>query len=773
MENRPSMIYLKRYGELRLRFQQPDSTWHEVTTQLETMVSTREAFSHAAFASYGDKTLLLAAYDVSGRLHLYRIEPKWAVPPKTQQPQQPAKHMDKPELLVTEIRTEDTCYPLGPAIDNLGLNDASPKVRIPAQLTHLSFLPKTPEQDDGTVPTIQAIFSTPPNLVSFDQTQPHQNPYSIVVKWEVHRTQKNLLNPALDQVTSKKKSLSSVPPREVWCMKRLPEIPLHSVVLAFYPLWYSMILAYCYSDGTIELRNRATMEIIAPDYNTETVTSLSQAGFAFPTLEPSLNIALSPNHCIAACMQDDGTIKVHSMEYTHGSLATDDDDPKHAAAVAAAVLEVCSAGNQYLSSDDIFSVMGDISEKRKSDFIRIMLQGLNINVDCSTDETNYLMLMGRSPFFIKTLSAHHLLGLQPGVQRSVPSMIAWMSLNIKFVTSILTSMTRLHQPLDKSILPAQMVPMMIGICRWIMHFMVYLVDELFAIGYELRNNPPQTLDRATFEATINTLNKPALLVLLSSFPRRMMGLWEQTLKWITNTAMRIGNSSNAHRDVRRIYEPLSQTFTTTPMSYHHFAQLVMETHGLVRQAYHRASLTDAQRNHAETELILGRLPDVLFPVAKHIVTDLLFNDKRETGCLADKVDIAKIMFFDTTWLGLTSSNSATQWHKSHVVDVCQKMIIRGSGAQSHPLALASKGSRARSDSVGAAGGGGGVFSDEKKYSKERLRQCLRCSARTEDVLSGMPGYSQHHVAWLGSVTKNCVCGSSWTLVEWPERNDEQ
>lgn len=51
MEGKTAMIYLKRHGELKLRFQQPDNTWHDVTAQLGPLVSTREAFTHAAFAS--------------------------------------------------------------------------------------------------------------------------------------------------------------------------------------------------------------------------------------------------------------------------------------------------------------------------------------------------------------------------------------------------------------------------------------------------------------------------------------------------------------------------------------------------------------------------------------------------------------------------------------------------------------------------------------------------------------------------------------------------
>lgn len=50
-EGKASLIYLKRHGDLKLRFQQPDSSWQEVTAQLGPKISTRETFTHAAFAS--------------------------------------------------------------------------------------------------------------------------------------------------------------------------------------------------------------------------------------------------------------------------------------------------------------------------------------------------------------------------------------------------------------------------------------------------------------------------------------------------------------------------------------------------------------------------------------------------------------------------------------------------------------------------------------------------------------------------------------------------
>jgi len=51
VEGKACFIYLKRHGELKLRFQQIDNSWQEVSAQLGPMISTKESFTHAAFTS--------------------------------------------------------------------------------------------------------------------------------------------------------------------------------------------------------------------------------------------------------------------------------------------------------------------------------------------------------------------------------------------------------------------------------------------------------------------------------------------------------------------------------------------------------------------------------------------------------------------------------------------------------------------------------------------------------------------------------------------------
>ncbi|KAL6704016.1 Mediator of RNA polymerase II transcription subunit 16 [Coniothyrium glycines] len=767
VDGKASMIYLKRHGELKLRFQQNDSSWQESSTQLGPMVSTKELFTHAAFASNNDNTLLLAAYDTQRRIYLYRVETVWNVPQEKRNPS--SGPFERPTLQVSLLAIEDNCDPVDISNNDLG-NSTESRGAAAAQLTHLNFLPVTPEQNDGSIPTIQAIFCKPPNLASFDQLGSQDLPHSIIVRWEVHQTQQSQVHSSLDQVTSKKKSVSSVSARNVFTLKRQNDYALHTTVLHFQSLWYNMLLSFTYSDGTIEFRKRSTMESIVPDGNTESVTSLLCAGYVFPLAEPSLSIAFSPNHCMAVCLQQEGIPKLRSVEYQHGTLATDNEDPRHSATLAALILQSSSAANQYYSSDDIFAIIGTMSEKKKQKFIDLLFDGLQVNIDCGIDDmsNNHLILLGRSPFFVKTLSAMHLLGLQGTINRSLSSKMAWMILNIKYVTQILTTIARMHGSLEKTSLRPEVVPQFIGICRWVMHFMAYTLDELFTIGREVQDIPSSDLTGKVLQQKFRALNKPIVLLLLSAFPRSMMKLWAQPITWVKRSADAYTQNSATPPapEIRRLYTPLHSAVNEIPFEWRWFEVLVSETHNLVRGTYKKANLSDAQRNLVERDLLLGKIPDILLPVAKRLVTDTLWNSTQQGGCLADKLDVGRLMFFDTTWLGFTESKRGTVWHDTHVVDVCQKMIIRGTGMQSHPSTSATQGvNRGRSDSLQSAGGAGGGMVDADGKKRTKLRKCVRCGEFMEDVVQGMPGYTPHHASWLMGVAKHCVCGNSWMLAE--------
>jgi mediator of RNA polymerase II transcription subunit 16 len=707
--------------------------------------STEETFTHAAFASNNDKILLLAAYDVARRLLVYRIETTWNVPPEKKNPS--AGHIDKPVLHISLITVEENCSPVDTVSTEL-TNGAETGGSIASQLTQLNFMPATPEKDNASLPTIQAIFCRPPNLVNFDPLQAQDPQHSVIVRWEVQETQQAQLHPSLDQVTSKKKRIDSVADKSVLLLKRQQDFPLASVAIAFYPLCYNVFLAFCYSDGTIEMRRRSTLELVLPDGNPDTITSLLQAGFAFAQTEPSLHVAFSPNHCVAVCMQLDGDIKLRSMEYQHGDLSTDEDnDPRHTAALAAVVLQSASAANQYCSSDDILSIIGPLSPERIHTFANLMFEGLNVNPDIGIEEpNNNIPNLGRSPGFAKTLSALNLLGLRSTSDRSFISKLAWLTINVKFVSQVFSLLQRMNIGKEPLLRP-EFVPQSMGLVRWILHFIAYFLDELFSIGRAVED---MSLTKDSLTQKMLELNKPAVLLLLSGFPRMMMKSYLPPLLWVKRSAdisaATTPTTPPPSPEIRKLYAPLAAAFDDLPFQWRLFDRLIADVHLQVRTAYKHANLSDKQRNLAERDLLLGRIPDVLFPVAKCIVTDMLFSSDYPNGCLADNLDMGHLTFFDTKWLGFTESKRSAAWHATHVVDVCQKMIIRGLGAQSHPVT-------------------GTASTVEVPRKKNGMRVCIRCGSYMEDIVQGIEGYSSHHVAWSMSVSKHCICGSSWMLAE--------
>jgi mediator of RNA polymerase II transcription subunit 16 len=444
-----------------------------------------------------------------------------------------------------------------------------------------------------------------------------------------------------------------------------------------------------------------------------------------------------------------------------------------------------------------------------------MFQGLGVNLDCGYDKDsgNHLLLMSRSPFFVKTLSASHLLGLSGPTSRTVPSKAAWILLHLKAMTQLMTTVQRMHAQqnggsLDKTFLQPGFVAQFVGVTRWLMSFMVYLIDSLITLGLRVRemsqrdpNVKASSLTRTQLESLIAEQNSPALTILLSAFPRAMIRLWGSPLNFINGSAQKMTTTA-PNMDLRRIYSPLSRALESTGgLSFRKFEAIINEVHHKVVTCYRQAGMNEAARNRVEREVLSGNIPDVLLPVARNLVGEYLWGTANADGaikteaavgagpgqtshpeqskCLSERIEVSKIMFYNTDWLGFNDTKAAREWHRTHIVDIVEKTVIRGTGAQL-PSGMPASASRnnisaakeANVAQVGGGGGGGalglGITQDATLASKkDKLRRCVRCGAYMEDVVPGTPGYANQHVTWLINVAKHCVCGSAWSLVENP------
>lgn len=158
-----------------------------------------------------DDSTLLVTYNLSEQLHLYRIRIIWSAPPQPKwngQQQIPGGPLPAPTLDVACLMVEDNCVPVGPSSDSLDPPSTSgPKTILPVRLTHLDFLTAVAENAGITAnPTVVATFTHNPNLAnSLDPTQPQQNPFSIISRWEFDYRHEVKLHASLTELAKHKR----------------------------------------------------------------------------------------------------------------------------------------------------------------------------------------------------------------------------------------------------------------------------------------------------------------------------------------------------------------------------------------------------------------------------------------------------------------------------------------------------------------------------------------------------------------------------------------
>ena len=68
-------------------------------------------------------------------------------------------------------------------------------------------------------------------------------------------------------------------------VKRLPDTFIPKIFLSVQQMRLSTLLAIAFSDGSVEFRDRITMELIARDNIRKQISGLGQIGFEFPQSE--------------------------------------------------------------------------------------------------------------------------------------------------------------------------------------------------------------------------------------------------------------------------------------------------------------------------------------------------------------------------------------------------------------------------------------------------------------------------------------------------------
>ena len=706
LETKSALICLTMSGKIRLLYD-ANPTWSEITLDLGIAKTCDDLLTHASFAPDKDGRLLLVIHTISRQLHLFELRIIWNETKQSIRGQPVVTGVD-PIIEASPLTIIPFFAPLQTNIDQSNLAAMTDwRDMSMARLTHLQLLPASFNKswEQRTCPLLLAIFSYTRNGNRPDPVP--QDDFSVISQWEL-LTQQPSLHPTFNELNSKAQPAKPESSIHRVILQRKPDTILNSHILALNPLHFNNILAVALSDGSIILRDRSTMEPVLPEIGAEQITSLAQAGFAYPINTDHLGLyyAFSTNGCVAIALDSESKLVLRKME-----IVTDwSDESQPEQPIIALTSQYAIACWYSWSNDDVLALVPKNTRQELLDmFLRYVYVPLGVSVDYATNESQRdTVTLFRFSTFARCLSAQNVLGNlhHQGPGHALPKKIAWAILNIRAVAitlGITVKNDKNTSPLDPNV-----VTLISGITKWMLDLVTFMMDELFALSDALRGSE---LTKATITQEINRLNTPALHLVLQSIPRMLVRFNCQYLVLALGNAHKAGQQTEDPADRRAISEYLA-LFNEAPVKLQHFRKMIDEAEVWIKRTYND-SLPEETRVEAEKAMLVsGALPDVLMPVAKHLLTQTMDR-------LHAEMDPAKIYFHDVRWLGLTDDEASRMLLQKQKFDVHMKK----------PIGL-----------------------------KARLRRCTRCRSLMDDT----PNQTRlPSAAWLALLEKSCICANNW------------
>jgi mediator of RNA polymerase II transcription subunit 16 len=154
-----------------------------------------------------------------------------------------------------------------------------------AQLSHIQVLPEAPE--GPPTPSVQwspALVLTVRSYVAGENTAYSQEQQSIIDRWELRERQQKLHS--MFEQLSIGSGRSGNPLPTVTQLHKLEPIILPKIVISIHVMQLGKVICFAFSDGTVQYRDRLTMNEIYNDLNVERFMIPTQVGFQFAEEKP-------------------------------------------------------------------------------------------------------------------------------------------------------------------------------------------------------------------------------------------------------------------------------------------------------------------------------------------------------------------------------------------------------------------------------------------------------------------------------------------------------
>ncbi|RSL56616.1 hypothetical protein CEP53_006736 [Fusarium sp. AF-6] len=734
-----ALFTLTANGTLRMIWSQNNNRIEETTIELESVSSSDDVITHAAFASE-KKHLLLALATSSKQLRLVRIEIHWGQTPQPDKASgRPAGNLN-PSLVEKHLATTNWLQG-GPGDSN---NDA-----FMAELSHLEVLPSLM---DST-----GMNTTPPMVVVVRSRTSSEGPYqmaqSFIDRWEAVESKQHL-HKAFEQLGGRRNSLSSELP-SITQLRKIAPVVINKVAIAFHTLHFSKVLVLAFADGTVEFRDRLTFEELYTNQDTTKVINLRQLGWTFADEGPCQQVAFSPTYCSMIQMGDDGKVRWNKLQYPLGDIGNSMQDPQYSGTIAA--LTVTAAPSMFYQNnyDDMLTIVRPYTTKKRfiQDWITELIRILKIQVDYSEDtHHDGLVRNGSLQYCFSIMNA---LGFRGEFNsRTFQGRFSMLALNVRNAVVLVTIASNTPLTVREKLSPLdepEVVETLAGCGKWALDLVAWLIDCLFELMND--NKFLELLTRERFSEIAPYLHEKgniSLHFLLSSSSRGFLSAVCRRLGHLEALSTRaidfyrrqsaVADGSSTGRtapQLQQAYQKMQQMTSSGLVKVAEFEALLTELSKEIRQAYQvfLPNLVKSQHNapqgkqvdvavktariQFELAMLLSASPPPAFLqiMKKFFTTDL--------PAFRSSTDPSRLFFANYDLLEVQDDEHSLAEKKARgmfYVDVFKRMEIKPS-------------------------------------PNRQWRRCTRCAAVMEDVFGSRPGFT-----FVLGQQRKCSCSGHWTLL---------
>lgn len=304
------------------------------------------------------------------------------------------------------------------------------------QISHLEVLP--PVLDVRTKTTTPAMVLSVRLHVPSAQSHFGMEYQTIIDRWEVAADQPQQLHPAFEQRGSK--SGAAATPSHMTALRKQSSIILNKVVVSIETTLHGRIICIGFSDGTVQYRDRLTMDEIQHEEGQNHIMILQQAGFRYGEEKPSLQTTFSPNNCSFAQICENGKVRWSSLEYPVAELGTSRSDPLYDAVLSGLTMAAANSTQQNTNYDDILAVTKPFVEKNPrflNELVSTLVFMLGINVDYSEESHHDQLVRNMQLQFVMSVLNHF--GFKGDFQpRSFNGKFTMLGLNVRNVIILIT-----------------------------------------------------------------------------------------------------------------------------------------------------------------------------------------------------------------------------------------------------------------------------------------------------------------------------------------------